>query len=224
MKAETKDRRETFEHVLRQVGWLKEVIDKRGWDLTQDLVLEGPVTAAEIQCVEEELGLAIPEECKELFRFARRLEFRYEYDEETPAEFRNNFSGEIGWNLGQLKKLRESLAEWVEILSMGRDDPASAGEAAQLWAGKVPLTEAANGDIILVGGSPCEVVYFSCREYAMHGRKLGNSLWEFLRFHAGIGFAGGYDWQLEPFYDLESDEARVKEESAGRFAEWLRKG
>jgi cell wall assembly regulator SMI1 len=218
------DRKEIFEQVLRQVDWIKEVSKRRGWDLTQDLVLEGPATEEEIRRVEQELGMEIPEDYKDLFRFSRRLEFRYEYDEEMPAGFENNYSGEINWNLSLLKEQREELREWVEVVSAvpARSYPATVVETKQVWADKLPLVEVANGDLIVVGGSPSEVVYFSCQEYAMHGRKLSSSLWEFLEFHSRVGFAGGEDWQLEPFFDMEPGGVRVKGESVDRFVEWLK--
>lgn len=223
MKAEKMNRREIYEQVLRQVDRIKGIAQKRGWDLPQDLVLEGPATEEEIKHVEQELGMEIPEDYKDLLRFSKHLEFRYEYDEEMPDEFRNNFSGEINWNLSLLKEQQENFKEWLEVLGPGNGESATAGETEQMWADKIPLIEVANGDIILVGSSPSEVVYFSCQEYAMHGRKLGNNLWEFLEFHSRIGFAGCGDWQLEPFYDMESDEVRVKGESVDRFVEWLNK-
>lgn len=176
--------------------------------------------------VEQKLGMTIPEDCKELFRFSRHLEFRYEYDEEMPDGFQDNFSSEINWNLCLLKDQLENFREWVEVVSLvpARHGLEAAGEAREWWADKLPLMEVANGDIIVVGSSPPGVFYFSCKEYEMHGRKLGSSLWEFLEFHSKIGFAGGEDWQLEPFLDLESDSVRVKGGSVGRFVEWLHKG
>jgi len=217
--------REVFEQVLRQVAWIKGIAQMRGWDLRQDLVLEGPATEEEIKRVEQELGMEIPEDCKDLFRFSKHLEFRYEYDEEMPDEFGSNFTGDINWNLSLLKEQLEYLREWVEVALVVplHYAPEAAGEAVAWWADKIPLIEVANGDIIAVGGSPAEVFYFSCKEYDMHGMKLAGSLWEFLAFHARIGFAGCEDWQLEPFFDIASDSVRVKRENVARFVEWLEK-
>jgi hypothetical protein len=212
-----------FEQVLSQIGWIKGIIQKRGWDLTQDLVLEGPATEDEIKHVERELGIALPDDYKELFRLSKRLEFRYEYDEEMPTAFQYNCSGEINWNLNLLKEQLEYFREWVEVNALvpAHYDPEAAGETKACWADMIPLIEVANGDIIALGCSLSEVRYYSCQENDMHGRKLGDNLWEFLAFHAKTGFAGSEDWQLEPFFDLASDSVRVKEESVNRFVEWL---
>ncbi|MFT2010491.1 SMI1/KNR4 family protein [Pontibacter sp. 13R65] len=217
------DREKTFQQVLNQIGLIKEISLKRGWELTQDLLLEAPASEDEILWVEKELGIDIPDDCKDLFRLSKHLEFRYEFFEAMPADFRNNFSGEICWNLNQLKEQQDNFREWVEVLSLvpANNNPESAKDIQKRWINMIPLIEIANGDFILICTSTRHVIYFSCQENAMHGRKIGNNLWEFLEFYSRIGFAGGESWQLEPFFGNEEKNVHVKEELVDKFEEWL---
>jgi hypothetical protein len=55
----------------------------------------------------------------------------------------------------------------------------------------------------------------------MHGKKLGENLWDFLEFHSKIGFAGLEDWQFQPFYDFKEDSMKTEGKIVNKFIEWL---
>ena len=91
----------------------------------------------------------------------------------------------------------------------------------KLWQNKLPLIDVPNGDIIVVGDSPSEVIYFSHEGDTMHGKILGQNLWQFLDFYSRIGFAGSEDWQLEPFFDYDKNIMVTEGEKVDRFINLL---
>lgn len=80
-----------------------------------------------------------------------------------------------------------------------------------------------NGDIIAVGNNPSEVIYFSHEGDTMHGKILGNNLWNFLEFYSRVGFAGSEDWQLEPFFDFEKNIMMTNSDKVDPYAKLLEK-
>ena len=216
--------RETFDKFVGRVAWIKEIIQRRKWVLKQDLIVEPPATPLEIDEIEKILGQRLPDDYKKLFSFSRRVEFRYQFEEEMPDEFSQLFSGEIYWDLGKLKEQLTNFHAWVEAsLDPALNDHDAIEVTRRLWPDKIPMIEVPNGDIILIGSSPSEVVYFSHEGDRMHGKRLSDNLWDFLEFHSRIGFIGSEDWQFEPFYDFEMDKMITSGDTVDRFIKWLNK-
>ena len=216
---------EVFQQVLDQINWIKNVISKRGWELKKDIAFERPATLLELTEVENQLGFSLPGEYRELFlSCAKSLEFRYQFKEEPPEEFSGIFSGEIYWDLDRLPQMFEDYLGWVEgSLMEDSNDPRAIRITKKNWQKKVPFMEVGNGDIVIVGYSPSEVMYFSHEGDDMHGKILGKSLFEFLEFHSRVGFIGSEDWQFEPFYNFKIDRMETTGAKVDRFIQWLNK-
>lgn len=80
-----------------------------------------------------------------------------------------------------------------------------------------------NGDIIVIGNNPSEIIYFSHEGDTMHGKILGDNLWDFLDFYSRIGFAGSEDWQLEPFFDFDKNIMVTQGDKVERYGQLLEK-
>ncbi|MCE7995239.1 MAG: SMI1/KNR4 family protein [Roseivirga sp.] len=214
--------KEVFDQLVRKVNDLKKIIKKRHWNLKKDLILEGPATDKEINQMEKLLGIDIPQDYKTLFRFSKRAEFSYQFEEDLPEEFSDIFSGEIYWNLSTLPEQMENFKGWIEASTdPDYNDPEAIEITSRLSPNKIPLLEVYNGDVIVIGNEPSEVIYLSHDGDDCHGMKLGDNLWQFLEFHSRIGFAGSEGWQLTPFYNFESGRIETHGEVAGRFTDWL---
>jgi len=214
---------EVFKFILSQISFLKKTIEKRKWDLTQDLILDRPATNEEIADVEKELGIKIPTDYKNLFKLSKHIEFRYQFDEEMPPEFRSNFSGELYWNLDELVAQTKYLNNWITAsLDPSYNDEASIENTRLIFNNKLPLLKVPNGDVIVIGNNPSEIVYFSHEGDSMHGKILGENLWNFLEFYSRIGFDGSEDWQLEPFYNYKADRMITEGPIVDKYISWLK--
>jgi len=213
---------ETYKQVLDKINWISKIAIRKNWKITGPLYIERPATMEDIQAVEKQIGQTIPIDLKELFTFAKHLSFSYQFDETLSQEFRQNFSGEIYWSLNTLSEQYDNFKEWVKTSLDPEFNDADAIEITEkLWQNKLPLIDVPNGDIIVVGNSPSEVLYFSHEGDTMHGKVLGKNLWQFLDFYSRIGFAGSEDWQLEPFFDHDKNIMVTEGEKVDRFIDLL---
>ncbi len=195
-----------FKQVLNKIDELVEIAKRKKWKITLKPFIDKPATIKEINAVESQIGLTIPNDLKELFLLSRHVEFRYQFRETLSEEFSQNFSGDIYWNLNSLAEQSANFGEWIKAsLDPKYNDQEIIDVTKKIWRDKLPLIHVPNGDIIAVGNNPSEVIYFSHEGDNMHGKILSNSLWAFLDFYSRIGFAGSEDWQLEPFYDFEKN-------------------
>jgi cell wall assembly regulator SMI1 len=213
---------ETYEQVLDKINWISKIAIRKNWRITRPLQVDRPATLEEIHVVEKQIGKTIPNDLKQLFTFTKHLSFGYQFDETLSEEFRQNFSGEIYWSLDTLSEQYDNFKEWVKAsLDPEFNDKESIEIIEQLWQNKFPLIDVPNGDIIVVGDSPSEVLYFSHEGDTMHGKMLGQNLWQFLDFYSRIGFAGSEDWQLEPFFDYAKNLIVTEGEKVDRFINLL---
>lgn len=212
-----------FQNIKIRLQWIQTIIKRRGWDVIQELIIEGPATTAEVEKVEIELGIKLPEDLKALFtQFSKHVEFSYQFKEEAEAPFNQIFSGEIYWNHNRIKEQYENYLEWVESwLDPAILDEDEMKQEEKIVKNKIPLLEVPNGDLIVVGYNPSEVVYLSHEGDEMHGKILSDSLFKFLEFHARIGFVGSEDWQFGPFYNFESDKMITSGKTIDDWVEWL---
>ncbi|WP_242916466.1 SMI1/KNR4 family protein [Pontibacter liquoris] len=213
-----------FQQVLDQIDWIRSIIIRRGWDINQDLIYREPASVDEVKAIEEKIGIQLPKDYKQLLtECSRNFEFRYQFDEELPEEFKGIFSGEIYWNLDRfIEQYNENYVFWEkDWLDISNSDKVALEQEAEILRNKVPLMEVPNGDLIVVGYNSSEVVYFSHEGDEMHGKVLGDSLWSFLEFHSRVGFIGSEDWQFEPFFDYEQNKMITTGPKVERFISWL---
>ncbi len=216
---------ELFNHLLIQFTWIKSIIKRKNWNLLQNLIIDKPATIIEVRNIEDQLGFSLPEEYKILFtKFSKRVEFRYQFDEEPPKEYQGIFSGEIYWNLDKLVDIHRYFLEWVDAsLDPSSNDAEAIEITKRLWKKKIPLMQVPNGDIIVIGLDTSEVIYFSHEGDAMHGKTLGQTLFDFLEFHSRVGFIGSEDWQFKPFFNYEQNKMVTKGGKIENFIKWLEK-
>jgi hypothetical protein len=213
---------QVYKQVLNKIDWLLDIAKRKNWSITTSPFVDRPATIDEIISVEKQIGKTIPNDLKRLFQLSRRVEFSYQFDETLSDEFRQNFSGDISWNLNALANQYSNFKESVKtLLNPTFNDPETIAITEPIWRDKLPIMDVANGDIIVVGNNPSEVVYFSHEGDSMHGKILGNNLWNFLDFYSRIGFAGSEDWQLEPFFDFDNNIMVTHSEKINRYVALL---
>jgi len=213
-----------FKQIIEKIYSIKEIIEKRNWIITTDLILERGATEKEIEQIENKSNIILPNELSKLFHFSKHLEFRYMINEELPSEFKDIFSGEIYWNMNTLLQEIEFYKEWVKAsLDPASNDIESINITEKIWRNKLPFMSVPNGDLIVVGCKNAEVVYLSHEGDLMHGKKLSDNLYDFLVFHSEVGFIGTEDWQFQTFYDFEKDKMVTTGEKIERFIKWLEK-
>ncbi|MGL4596270.1 MAG: SMI1/KNR4 family protein [Bacteroidia bacterium] len=215
---------EVFAQVVSKIDWLTAIAKRKNWKITLKPFIDKPATLAEIEAVEKQIGKSIPNDLKELFLLSAHVEFSYQFDETLSEEFRQNFSGDIYWNLHNLVEQYHFFQEFMKAsLDIELNDREAVAITEKVWQDKWPLIDVPNGDVIAVGCNPSEVVYFSHEGDTMHGKILGTNLWNFLDFYSRIGFAGSEDWQLEPFFDFEKDSMITHSDKVDRYVYLLEK-
>lgn len=215
---------QTYKQVLEKIEWLQDIAKRKRWTITLKPFIERPATIDEIDSVEKQIGKTIPEDLKKLFLFSKHVEFSYQFDETLSEEFRQNFSGDIYWNLDSLSDQYSNFQEWIKASVDPKYNDREAIEITEkLWQDKLPLMDVPNGDIIAIGNNPSEIIYFSHEGNTMHGKILGDTLWNFLDFYSRVGFAGSEDWQLEPFFNFEKNVIITKGDKVERFIQLLEK-
>jgi hypothetical protein len=216
------DQEKIFENLISRAESLKIIIKKRNWRLQQDLIVGPGASLREVLEIQGDAGINLPLEYIQLFVIARRVEFRYQFKEYPPAEFKGIFSGEIYWNLDTLKSKVQDLKQWIEASTDPRYNDESAIAITKEVAGDVaPLMRVPNGDMIVVGRHPAAVIYLSHEGDKMHGKKLADNIWDFLEFQTKVGFIGPEDWQFEPFYDFDRNELIKYGDKVERFLSWF---
>ena len=211
---------QTFEQIKNRIDALVEISQRKNWTITQKPFFDKPATLDEINKVEKQIGKEIPAELKKLFQLSRHIEFCYQFDETLSEEFRQNFSGDISWNLKTLASEYADYQEWVKaFIGTGLENETE----EKIFENKLPLMHVPNGDIIAIGNNPSEIIYFSHEGGDMHGKILGDNLWNFLDFYSRIGFAGSEDWQLEPFFDFDKNIMVTHGDKVDRYVQLLEK-
>lgn len=215
---------QTYKQVLEKIKWLQDIAKRKQWTITLKPLIERPATTDEIDSVEKQIGKTLPEDLKRLFLFSKHVEFSYQFGEMLSEEFRQNFSGEIYWNLDSLADQYSNFQEWIKAsVDPEYNDSEAIVITEKLWQDKLAIMNVPNGDIIAIGNNPSEIIYFSHERDIMHGKVLGDNLWNFLDFYSRIGFAGSEDWQLEPFYDFDKNIMVTQGDKVERFRQLLEK-
>ncbi|TCC90217.1 hypothetical protein EZ428_13125 [Pedobacter frigiditerrae] len=215
---------QTYKQVINKIDWLLEIAKRKNWTIMLKPFIDRPATVAEIDSVEMQIGKTIPDDLRKLFYFSKHLEFSYQFDETLSEEFRQNFSGDIYWNLNSLAEQYTNFQEWIKAsIDPEYNDIEAIEIMEKLWQDKLPMMDVPNGDIIAIGNSPSEIIYFSHEGDTMHGKILGDNLWNFLDFYSRIGFAGSEDWQLEPFFDFDKNIMVTQGDKVDRYGQLLEK-
>lgn len=213
-----------YKQVISKIDWLLEIAKRKNWTITLKPLIDSPATVAEIDSVEKQIGKPIPKDLRKLFLFSRHVEFSYQFEETLSEEFRQNFSGDIYWNLNSLAEQYTNFQEWIKAsIDPEYNDKEAIEITEKLWQDKLPLMDVPNGDIIAIGNNPSEIMYFSHEGDTMHGKILGDNLWNFLDFYSRIGFAGSEDWQLEPFFDFDKNMMVTQGDKVDRYGQLLEK-
>jgi len=217
------DKKLTYERLIARIPEVFELAKAEGWDVLAEPVIEAPASAEEVVSVEKELNVELPEDYKFLFtQCSRHVEFSYQFDRELPDEFSELFRGEIRWSLDTFIDQYVDYNGWVEAwLGSGFDESEELERERSIVENKVPFMRVPNGDLIVIGYSPSEVVYLSHEYDNFHGKRLGNSLFEFLDYHTRVAFTGDEDWQFEPFLRFDGNRVFYDEERIGRWQEIL---
>lgn len=211
-----------FDNIINTIEILQSIIENRNWELFQELIVETPAKEEELKNIETIISINIPLEFRKLLKFSKHLKFSYQYEEVMPIEFRENFSGHVCWDLNKIPSLTNFYKDWLNAsLDPKYNDESAIAITQEVGIDKFPFLEVSNGDLIVMDKTTSEIVYLSHEGSNMHGKKLGNNLWEFLEFHTKIGFAGPEDWQFEPFYDFEMEKMNLEGEKVKKFSNWL---
>lgn len=207
-----------------------EVADKRGWS-TKPLVIEPPANRFEVEEIEQQIGMALPEDFKEVVtKFSRHVDFEWNRANSPDSDsiFPNASSGgrtyKSGlWNLDQLVEMvgvsrTESDMHQDFFEKYQEDYDAISMEHLKRF---VPFIRVTNGDDIgfLIEPNGGYWIHFYIHDDICDWDYcLGSSFVEFITRWSAIGCVGPEYWYLEPdFYDNDKGELR---KSGGRVAEW----
>ncbi len=184
-------------------------VREQGGDI-QELELEPPASPEELHDKEQELGVRIPASLRELLaEHTRKLYFRWSLPDEAilPEEFKEIFSGELGWSLEELEYWKEDSAE---------------ASGCEGLAGMIVFGQAGNGDMLALdmnqeaAGEP-PVVYWEHETDEV--RLVASSFQEYVQKMTELSCIGSELWQYEAF--LGPDGLDTGSEQAQRWKSWF---
>ncbi len=164
--------------------------------------LDDVATIEEVQKIEEELQVKLPNELKEFFlNFTKDLYFFCPFNN----QLQNKMTGELKQiahasliiSLQHLYNSEMSRRAWIENCYNNPDNPYD-----KVYYNKLAFMSVGNGDLIafdLQQKEEPKVVYLSHDDHQIHGYTLGNSLNEFLDSYLNICLCGLEAWQFESF-------------------------
>jgi hypothetical protein len=162
---------------------------------TRKLIIEAPATEEEIIEKEKRLGFSLPQTFREvLLNFSKHIELSWYFPNETnlPNEFREIFSGEIGWSLEWVEDLNE-LAKELEYVHEY--------EESEL-RNKLQFYQVSNGDILafdMINKNRESIVYWSHEGEGVF--TLADSFISYIEKITDLNCVGSEIWQLESFLD-----------------------
>ena len=209
---------------LKNWNWILDITKKRDWDV-KDLIIKPTISLAEINEIENELGILYPVEFKTVlteYSSGVMLNWQIEH-EENEEEFRQVFCGG-GWGqLWDIEILRESYngyVGWITECFPNIDD-----EYDKIWHNKAPILRVPNGDMIAFDifekMENCPVIYLSHDGSDFHGHRPAENFIDFISRWSNIGCVGTEDWQFEPFYDHQNMTLMGKGKVIDRWKQWL---
>ena len=203
---ELRDALEGHSQVLRARGAEVSAVD-----------VEPPATAAEVDDVERQLGLALPPSFRlALCSLARSVSWSWSMSDEFAPPFDHISSGELSWSLSSLPELREAWRGWVEECF---SDPTNWYD--EIWYDKLAFASIGNGDQLAVDlrqGRAGAVVYLSHDDGEGHGYVMADSLVDLVDRWVPLACPGAEDWQWLPF--VPWDEGPIEPASAMGLA-WI---
>ncbi len=188
---------------------------------TPQLVIKPPATNEELERVEAELGMRLPESFRTvLSEFSSTVELRWHLpDVWPPGDLRQIFSGECRWDLSELPELEENRRGWIDVVFPNIDDPYD-----RVWHNKLTFLAVANGDMLaldLSAAPECPVIYLSHECDEAHGYILGDNFIDFIDRWSLLGCPGSEDWQLTPFISSPTSGIDPNCENARKWREWF---
>ncbi|WP_312117236.1 SMI1/KNR4 family protein [Brevibacillus reuszeri] len=173
-----------------------------------ELIADAPATEQEILSVEAKLGIQLPKDFKQvLMEWSKHLYFRWMLSDEVilPDEFREIFSGEVGWNLEWLQYWGEDIAK---------------EEYASSLAGKLTFFHVGNGDYLALDvqhDSEAPVVYWD--HETDEATLLAASFSDYVNKMTELGCIGAEMWQYECF--IGSNGIETNTDIAHRWRAWF---
>lgn len=192
-----------YKRINEMIMKLKQVYERVGADVGIDIAT--PANMEEIEAVEKELGMRLPEQLRDFFlNYSASCEFSaWLPDEfELPEELDEIFSAIFLISLDEIVNAEDSRKEWVKACFSDADD-----EYDAVWYNKLGLMTVGNGDVIAldigVDKTNPPVVYLSHDDGEGHGYILGKDFETYFQNLLMVGACGNEDWQMLPFCEDE---------------------
>lgn len=201
----------SFEVLRERVDRIAERIEELG-GLVREVTIKDPANQEQIDSVERELGISLPESFKyALLHFSSEFSLRWFLPDEfqLPDQYRGIFGGMPNWSLRHLVQFEEYRKGWVEQVFPNPED-----DYDKVWHNKLAFLEAGNGDYFafdLSEGGAHRIVYLSHDDGEGHGYIIANDFMELLDRWSRICFVGAEDWQWLPF--VQSPESGILPDS-----------
>lgn len=194
--------------------WVLLHMERHGCTI-EALHLSPPVTLADVEAVQQSLGIIFPRDYVEVVTgYASKVRLHWHTKKKNfPSPYGGIFSSwaDALWDFGSFEKLWETYRYTAEGFPLDEDDDDHtywAGYNA-FWHGKIPLIEVPNGDIIALASDPfggdSPVLYLSHDFCDLHGKTLAPSFREFITRWSHVGCVGPEEWQMAPFYNWDEE-------------------
>lgn len=184
------------------------------------LIIVEPATEQEVQSVEAEVGMRLPESFRTvLLQFSSRVELAWDLPDDAEPPVGGVFWGSCCWDLTALADIERDRRSWVAECFPDADDP-----YARVWHDKLAFLDIANGDKIafdLAPGSNDAVVYLSHDDGEGHGYLLGHDFVDFVTRWSLLGCPGPENWTIMPFLPSPTSGLDPYSEDAQQWRQWL---
>lgn len=182
----------TLKHILSRVQEIEgEVFE---------FIFEPPAKEEDIIIVEKELGLILPSSFRNtLLNVSSQCYFSWSLpdDFELPNPLQQIFSGNLSWDLEELKSINEEKDKWIKEAY-----PNPENSYDKVWHNKLAFQDVENGDFLAIDLSPQnygKIVFLSHDDGSGHGVVMAEDFEKLLENWIPLGCPGAEDWQWLPF-------------------------
>jgi hypothetical protein len=212
------------------VGWIDwprrwnaalEACTKLGGE-AKELIISEPATENEIQAVEAELGIRLPEGFRSvLLNFAAKVSFSWFLPDtpEPPSEMEGIFCGDCTWDLAKFGEIDKERQGWIREVFPDADNLYHA-----VWHNKLAFHQVGNGDYLAIDlnlSATSPVVYLSHDDGKGHGYHLGRNFVDFIECWSMLGCPGAEDWQWLPFTSSSTSGIDPRCKNAQIWRDWF---